>query len=104
MWCIDYSLAEINEAVKLKAIKHKGEEIDLTGIVNEAVNNYSSTFKATIKSKMKDYLARVDKVIIAGGLAHLLKDADNMPKNIIYSKSAEFANTKGYFIIAGGVL
>ena len=99
---VDWSLNEINDAIKAGYIKANGNTIDLKSIKQKAIAEYAEQFKATIKGKMKDYLARVDVVVVAGGLAHLLKDADNMPKNIIYANSPEYSNVLGYYKIAGG--
>lgn len=99
---IDWSLNEINDAIKDGYIKASGKTIDLKSIKQKAIAEYAEQFKAAIKGKMKDYLARVDVVVIAGGLAYLLKNANNMPKNIIYADTPEYANVLGYYKIAGG--
>jgi len=100
----EYSMAEINEAMKRGYVMSFGDKIDITKIVQEAVDNYALEFRTTIKGKMAKYLNSVNKIVIAGGLAHLVKNSNNMPKNVIYASHPEYANTRGYFVIAGGSL
>jgi len=100
----EFSMVEVNEALKIGSIKVYGEEVDLSKEINVAIDNYVEKLKAKIRANLTEYIKRSDAVVIAGGLSYLLKDSAQMPKNTIYAKSGEYGNALGYFKIAGGEL
>jgi plasmid segregation protein ParM len=66
-----HDLQTIDRAVKTKTIKVYGEEVDVSGIVNPAINNFANTLKDHTSNLFKESAQRMDGIIVAGGGAEI---------------------------------
>ena len=100
---VDYTLAEVNKIIQDGSFMRHGEKVDLSIVIKEATKKYVDMLMDTLNTKMSSHLSKANTVIISGGLAYFLKDT-KMPKNVVFSKRAEFSNARGYYRIGGGRL
>lgn len=79
-----------------KKITYFGTEYDFTDEINDLKEDYSEYIYDEMRTKYGDTLRKASKVIMSGGGAYFLENAE-LPGNVVFSKKPyEFANVRGY--------
>lgn len=94
----EYPILEVNEMVKAGFYRFNGANKDIASIKKPHCDEYISELKMKLKTDMKAHIARAEKVVFGGGLAHIMKD-EKMPKHFTFGD--EYSNASGYLDIAG---
>ncbi len=98
---IDLSEQVAKDILIEKKIEIYGHKIDLTGIIQDLIEDYASWLVEEIEGRMKDTMQRVSKVIIAGGGAYYVKNFIPDKYNFIYiPEIPEFSNARGYYALS----
>lgn len=97
---VEESDQRVCQALELRKIAIYGKTHDLSEIVNKLTQSYTERFIQNIRSsKWSDFLARTDKLILAGGGAYYVADSFRQayPENFVHvSPMPEFANARGF--------
>jgi hypothetical protein len=90
----------INKILQTKKFFFKGDEIDLSDVINGYVEEYVAYSRSTFESFGIEDLKTADKIVLAGGGAYYLKDTftEQFPQTVS-PKNPEFSNLRGYNII-----
>lgn len=91
----NWSKQKLIEIFEKKYVVIEGERIDLSSHIDFIMPDYTAILLARLKSEVGAEIAEVDKVVIAGGGAHLIDKT--LQRNIVIPDDPEFSNARGYY-------
>lgn len=87
----------ITSAIKTKKIKRFGQLVDVSELVNPAIQDFSSYILEEVGSRFGDTTQRLDGLIVAGGGAYIVgDDLKAIYPNAIVPANPRFAVAEGY--------
>jgi len=87
----------ITNAIKTKTVKNFGTDIDVSDIVNGAIQSFSSYIQEEVSMRFGDKAQRMNGIIVAGGGAYMVgPDINAAYPNAQVLKNPRFAVSEGY--------
>lgn len=87
----------ITGAIKTKQIKVYGKQVDVSHMVNPAIQEFSNYIQEEVGSRFGDKTQRLDGLIVAGGGAYMVGgDLKEIYPNTIVPGNPRFAVAEGY--------
>lgn len=87
----------ITNAIKSKKIKRYSQEIDVSHLINPAIQEFSSYIQEEVATRFGEKAQRMDGLIVAGGGAYMVgADIKAIYPNAIVPTNPRFAVAEGY--------
>jgi len=96
---LEVSEQEVKESLVQGSVMYYGERIDITDMMNDALEDYADYLYGELYSRLAEFLKRSEKLIIAGGGAYHVGNllSKKFPGSFVHiPPHAEFSNARGY--------
>ena len=86
----------VENAVRNSSLRLYGKDVDISGTVDRRLSEFAAEITAKAKTVWKS-AADIDRIIITGGGAELLKGKLDLYRHAFLCQNAQTANAEGYF-------